>query len=247
MIRAAQMTLHLGAARLARTAGPTGDGNGHGPRAPTTRVGASERWVPPAAVELGQPAAGVVSGHEHRADSVLVQACLDGVERAWDTLVERYGPLVYAIPRRAGLPAADADEVFQIVFTTLYRRLHALRDQRRLSSWLIATTQRECRQLGTPAAGESGLGDEPAGDVGAPPADEAIRWEREQQIHQALRSLDDCCRGLLTALFLAPAAKSPEAGRARPTMSTGIAGRASARCFRKLEEALRELGFDAET
>ena len=247
MIPAAEMTPHLGAARLARTAGRTADGNGHGPRTPTTRVGAIERRAPTGVIEFDRPAAGVAGGQEHRADPVLVQACLDGDERAWDTLVERYGPLVYAIARRAGLPAADADEVFQIVFTTLFRRLHALRDQRRLSSWLIATTRRECRRLGTPAAGESGLGDEPAGDVGSSAADEAIRWEREQQIHQALRSLDDCCRGLLTAHFLAPAATSSEAIRARPAMPVDITGPARARCFRKLEAALRELGFDAET
>lgn len=79
----------------------------------------------------------------HGSDPALVQACLDGAETAWETLVERYGRLVYAIARRSGVSPEDADDVFQVVFTTLFRRLHGLRDQTRLSSWLITVTHRE--------------------------------------------------------------------------------------------------------
>ena len=76
-------------------------------------------------------------------DPALVAACLAGDGRAWEAVVDRYGRLVYSIPRRAGLSEADADDVFQAVFVALLRALPGLRDQARLSSWLITTARRE--------------------------------------------------------------------------------------------------------
>src|SRR5512144_1837201 len=72
-----------------------------------------------------------------RSDQDLIQACLEGDETAWKDLVLRYGRLVYSVPRRYGLSAADADDVFQNVFTAVYRHLAGLRDQARLAAWLI--------------------------------------------------------------------------------------------------------------
>ena len=77
-------------------------------------------------------------------DAALVHACLAGDQRAWDELVERYGRLVYGIPRRMGFSAADADDVFQNVFAILLRYLSDLRDYTRLAAWLVTTTRREC-------------------------------------------------------------------------------------------------------
>ena len=179
----------------------------------------------------------------HQSDPALVRACLDGDELAWEELVDRYGRLVYSIPRRTGLADADADDVFQNVFTTLFRRLGDLRDQTRLSSWLITTTHRECWRLGKRAARYVEL-DDAIVDVGAPPGDEVVRWEREQQIRQALRRVDDRCRELLTALFLNPATPSYEQIGARLGMPVGSIGPTRARCFKKLEVVLLEMGVD---
>ena len=183
---------------------------------------------------------------EYRSDPALVRACIAGNQDAWDELVDRYGRLVYSIPRRHGLSPADADDVFQNVFVVLCRRLSDLRDQTRLSSWLITITHRECWRLGKLTANQTGLDeDAPIVDPGAPPAEEEVRWEREQQVREALRTLDERCRGLLTALFLDPDTPSyDEIGR-RLSMPVGSIGPSRARCFRKLEAALIELGFDS--
>ena len=77
-------------------------------------------------------------------DPALIEACLRGDDLAWHTLTERYGTLVYTIPRRLGLSAADADDVFQNVFTIVFRRLGSLRSHQSLAAWLITIARREC-------------------------------------------------------------------------------------------------------
>src|SRR5581483_7008110 len=79
----------------------------------------------------------------YQSDPRLVQACLEGDQAAWNTLVERYQWLVYSIARRYGLAPADAEDVMQNVFLIVYRRLETLRDYTLLSSWLIRITHRE--------------------------------------------------------------------------------------------------------
>jgi RNA polymerase sigma factor (sigma-70 family) len=180
----------------------------------------------------------------HLSDSELVQACLAGDERAWEELVDRYGRLVYAIPRRMGLSAADAEDVFQNVFATLLRNLANLRDQTRLSAWLITTTRRECWRLGRSARQHAELGESIVDDA-APPEHEAERWEREQAVRQAIRQLDDRCRKLLTVLFLEPATPTYDRIAEQFGMPVGSIGPTRARCFRKLEAILRELGVDS--
>ena len=180
----------------------------------------------------------------HQSDPALVQACLAGDQSAWDEMVERYSRLVYSIPRRLGLSADDADDVFQNVFVTLYRRLGDLRDQTRLSSWLITTTYRECWRLGKQTTRYSQL-DEAIEDSAISPPEEVTRNEREHLVRHALRQLDDRCRELLTALYLASGAESYEEIARRFNMPIGSIGPTRARCFKKLEAVLRQFGVES--
>lgn len=179
----------------------------------------------------------------HQSDPALIQACLTGDETAWEELVDRYGRLVYSVPRRDGLSETDADDVFQNVFATLFRRLGDLRDQTRLSSWLITTAHRESWRVGKLARRNVEL-DDGVADAGAPPLDEIARAERDQGVRDALRRLDDRCRDLLTALFLVPETPSYDEIGARLGMPVGSIGPTRARCFKKLEAVLRELGVE---
>ena len=173
----------------------------------------------------------------------LVHACLNGDERAWHELVERYGRLVYSIPHRMGLSAADADDVFQNVFLLLYRNLGSLRDQGRVSSWLITAAYRESWRTARLTGRYVNKEIESASEA-APPEAEVTRLEREQQVRQALRRLDERCRDLLTALFLDPGEPSYGEIATRLQMPLGSVGPTRARCFRKLEAALLNLGFE---
>lgn len=175
-------------------------------------------------------------------DQALIEACLNGSQRAWDSLVEQYSRLVYSIPRRYQLSDADSDDVFQAVFLQLYRQLAALRDQTRLSSWLITTTHRECWRV---SRREHPLNDlDPAwSDRDAPDPQATAAWEEQHLVRQALTELGGRCEQLLTALFLDPEHPDYEEIARRLSIAVGSIGPSRARCFEKLERILRKLGF----
>jgi RNA polymerase sigma factor (sigma-70 family) len=178
-------------------------------------------------------------------DPGLVQACLDGDETAWAELVERYQRLVLSVARRCGLSDDDADDVFQIVFATLFRRLEGLRDQTRLSSWLITTTYREAWRLGRNTERHAPLS-EAIVDVGTPPFELVAQAEREQLVREAIGRLDARCRNLLTALFLSGDQPAYDEVARRFGMPVGSIGPTRVRCFKKLAAILDELGVRRE-
>jgi RNA polymerase sigma factor (sigma-70 family) len=176
-------------------------------------------------------------------DSELIQACLNGDESAWKELVERYARLVYSIPYRWGLTPTDADDVFQNVFEIVHRSLKKLRDQKALTAWLIQITHHECQRLRkrTPDATEL---PESLADPATPPDDEVEIMERQQLVRTALKQLEPPCRELLMALFLESATPSYAQLSTRLDIPVGSIGPTRARCFKKLEVKLVEMGFD---
>jgi RNA polymerase sigma factor (sigma-70 family) len=187
--------------------------------------------------------ASVSSDTAYRSDPRLIQACLAGDEAAWSELVEKYQRLVLSVARKCGLSDADADDVYQIVFTILYRRLEALTDQTRLSSWLITTTYRESWRFRKGSEIQP-LIDEAIEDPGIPPEDLVAQAERERLVREAMIRLDRRCRDLLTALFLSAGAPSYDEIAKEFGMPIGSIGPTRARCFKKLEAILVELGID---
>ncbi len=180
-----------------------------------------------------------------RTDAALVKACLDGQDAAWGEVVNRYGRLVYSIPKRYGLSDADADDVFQTVFTILFRKLDQLREASRLTAWLIRTTHRECYRMGKKSGRYADL-DRVIEHVTEPTQDDAEAWETRHLVRQALRQLGGRCEELLTALFLAPGTPSYEVIAQQMDMKVGAIGPTRARCFQKMEKILLELGLPAE-
>ncbi len=183
------------------------------------------------------------SSEAYLADPALVQACIEGDEGAWDELIARYGRLVYSIPIKYGFSEDDADDIFQNVCAIVLRDLHKLRDQTRLSSWLITTTHRECWRLRKRSRSCVSL-DETLIDASTPHPEDILRWEREQ-VREAIWGLNDRCRALLTSLFLDPDEPSYEEVADRLGVPRGSIGPTRARCFKKLEAVLLEMGFEA--
>ncbi len=175
-------------------------------------------------------------------DADLVKACISGNQAAWNGMVERYGRLVYSIPRREGMGEADAEDVYQQVFAAMHRKLDSLRDASRLSAWLITTTLRECRRMRRRLTRCEPLGDYASGE--GPPPEEIATLERQQLVRQALRRLGGSGERLLTALFSAQGRPDyPQIARDLG-IPTGSIGPTRARCFRKLEKILAEMGVD---
>ena len=185
-------------------------------------------------------------------DADLIAACLSGNATAWDTLIERYEALVYTVGVRMGLSKADAEDVFQDVCLLLFNHLGDLRDQRRLSSWLISTTKREVWRLhrrrgDTPSSAipewqlESGEG--VATEAAPMPEESLLALEDQHLVRQALTHLGDKCRQLLTALYCNdPPASYAEASQ-KLGMPVGSVGPQRARCLQQMGKVLQDLGF----
>lgn len=76
------------------------------------------------------------------ADAELVARCRAGDQDAWETLVRRHSGLVAAIVRGGfRLSPADAEDVFQEVFTRLYVRLDSVRDSQAIRGWVAQVTR----------------------------------------------------------------------------------------------------------
>lgn len=178
-------------------------------------------------------------------DTTLIDRCLRGEAHAWHALVERYERLVFSIPLRYGLAAADAEDVMQATFVSLYRSLAKLRDHQRLAPWLITTAHRETWRVGK-ARGQYAALDERIHDVSEPQEEHAVRWERQHLVRQALGQLGGVCEALLTALFLSPQAPSYDELAKSLGMRVGSIGPTRARCFQKLEGLLRQLGLNRD-
>jgi RNA polymerase sigma factor (sigma-70 family) len=174
----------------------------------------------------------------------LIKGCLEGNQRAWDDLVHQYGRLVYSIARRYGLRESDAEDAFQMVFTSLHRQISTIRDPSRLSGWLIKTTHRECWRLSRHRGRECALSDRWC-DPAEPTAELICLWEKQQIIREALKRLAPRDRELMQMLFLESPPEDYETIARRLHMKPGSIGPTRARCFKKLERILIELGFDA--
>ena len=182
----------------------------------------------------------------HRDDSELIKACLGGSEFAWKELVDRYARLVYSIALRYNLSSADADDVFQDVFTIVYRRLSTLRDQKLMAAWLIQITHHECQHLRRKNPNHAEL-PETLVDGKTPPQEEIEIMERRFLVRLAINKLEAPYRDLLTALFLETPTPSYEELAHRLKIPIGSIGPTRARSFKKLQMLLGEMGVDFAT
>jgi RNA polymerase sigma factor (sigma-70 family) len=190
-------------------------------------------------------------------DSDLIEACLQGRETAWDNLLNRYQALIYSIPFKYGMSQTDADDIFSSVCFILLDKLPTLRDQNRLASWLIVTTQRECWRLGrkyrrvtvsadlaldkTSTTSETAL--DLVADEKSLPEDEVVLLTEQQLIRQGLIKLDERCRQLLELLYYNQAPPAYQAIATQFGISEGSIGPTRARCLKKLREYLETNGF----
>jgi len=176
-------------------------------------------------------------------DPALIQACLEGNEFAWETLIERYSRLIYTIPLRFGMPKAAADEVFQETCLILLEKLGTLKDQQRLSAWLVTVTRRACIQRWRSQANVQLVElDEQAIAKESSLEDGLLHIEEQYQVHQALQQIDPRCQKLLHILFFEKTQRSYEEIAAALDMQVGSIGPTRVRCLDKLRRQLDDLG-----
>ena len=184
------------------------------------------------------------SKYKTRTDPELVALCLQGDSEAWETLIIRYRRLIYSIPVRFGFTAADASDVFQAICLKLIEHLHQLKDESKVSSWLITTTTRQCLHIKSLKYRESG-GDDDVQEQADPAENlEAIRvlTEQQQTVRQAVERLSGRCRELIDMLYFDQHSRSYEEIGQILGMPIASIGPTRARCLEKLRTILRRLG-----
>jgi RNA polymerase sigma factor (sigma-70 family) len=196
---------------------------------------------------LESPEKSVVIGPKYKSltDSELVSLCLQGDTQAWEALIVRYKRLIYSIPVRFGLSSADASDVFQAVCLKLIEHLQGLKDETKVSAWLITTTTRQCIHLKSLRQREPGAEEDyeeppdPADDL------EALRIQTEEQqtVREAVEQLPQRCRALLELLYFDPKALSYDEISENLNIPVASIGPTRARCLEKLKTLLRRRGI----
>lgn len=168
-------------------------------------------------------------------DTELVARCRSGDQQAWAELVERFSRYVYAISVQAyRLSEADAEDVFQEVFTRAYQHLDGLRDDSALRPWLGQLTRRLCIDHLRASAREKPVAEE---ELEPLEAEETIALLDEAlTVHDALAGVPEHCREILDRFF-ARDESYRTIGEALDLPAGTIASRIS-RCLARLRDLL---------
>ena len=180
------------------------------------------------------------------ADHGLVEACLEGDERAWAALITKYKRLIYSIPLKYGAGPQDAADIFQAVCLELFHELPRLRNTSNLRPWLMTVAAHQAfhwkRARVRQWRRESDVEPDGMPDPTLPSA-LAAEVEREQSVRDAVAQLPQRCQQLVRLLFYEqPPRPYAEVAR-RLGLATGSIGFIRARCLTRLQRVLEELGF----
>ncbi len=170
----------------------------------------------------------------------MVNRAAAGDQGAWNSIVERYSPLVWSICLRYRLDRQDSDDVGQSVWLLLVERIGMLREPAALPGWLATTTQREClRVLRTSRRHDHAeLPDEQLSlDLDAAMIEEdLLAAERDAAVRAAFAELPRSCRELLVML-IGDQPHSYEDISATLGMRVGSIGPMRARCLDRLRQS----------
>lgn len=139
--------------------------------------------------------------------AALVCAATEGDVSAWNSLVDRFTPLIWNICTRYGLTRHDACDVSQNVWLRLAERLDTIRRPAALGGWLATTTRRECLAVLRGARNEvpSPIRAELCDDADAnAPERNVLLAERHEALLAALGELSSSARSFLLLLMGEP-------------------------------------------
>ncbi len=137
-------------------------------------------------------------------DAELVAKSLDGSDKAFRTLVERYQPLVYSVVRGVLGDSDVAEDVVQESFIKVFKGLHGYRGDAKLSTWIYRIARNEAvnagRRTGPPTTSvEDVILEAPAGEG----PEEAYRKKAIQQnLEQSLARLEENYRLVLELRYM---------------------------------------------
>ena len=166
---------------------------------------------------------------------------------AWNELVDRYAPLVWAICTRYELSSHDSEDVGQTVWLLLVEQLGKLREPAALPGWLATTTKRECLRVVMASHRSDRLTslDDALQFVDDAVIDEEILMaERNAGLRAALAELPPRCRQLMSMLLRDPPCSYSEIS-ATLQIAMGSIGPQRARCLERLRQSEALIAFGA--
>ena len=170
----------------------------------------------------------------------VVEAARGGDAGAWNSLVERYLPLVMSVAGRYRLSPDESADVSQTLWLRLVEHLDQIREPRALPGWIVTTTRNEAFRLlksRNRTLPVDPLGDwEPYGEDDTELDMRLLEAERHQALREGLDELPPRQRRLLLLLLADPPCRtttsagswaSPRAASGRP--ARGVSNNCDAR------------------
>jgi RNA polymerase sigma factor (sigma-70 family) len=185
------------------------------------------------------------SNYKSFSDPELISMCLNGDGFAWEALIRRYRRLIYSVPVRFGFVEADSSDVFQVVCLKLLEHLHEVKNDTKISGWLLTTTTRHCLHIKSQKRREMPTEDGTLQETEDPmPNLEELRIQTEQEVavRESLEELGGRCRSLIGMLYFDTASPSYQDISQELSLPVASIGPTRARCLEKLKTILRRRG-----
>ena len=175
-----------------------------------------------------------------------VRRAAAGDTAAWNTIVDEFSNVLWAVAAGFRLNRADAAEVVQTTWVRLVENLDRIKQPEALPGWLATTARREALRMIRMQGREmlvdaeaSFSGERDPDDAGPEPS--AVRQERRRLIWWAVNQLPQNCRVLLHLLTVVGPTYAEVAEML--AMPIGSIGPTRGRCLKRLREILAGLGI----
>jgi RNA polymerase sigma factor (sigma-70 family) len=177
----------------------------------------------------------------------MVRLAIAGDKSAWNSITERFTPLVWSIARSCRLNDADAADVVQTTWLRLVEQLDRIREPERLAGWLSTTARNECinviRRSGRELIAWTGDEGYDAADTKLAPVDLALlEEERDVALWLAFEQLPARCQALLRVLVASEPTAYAEIASSMG-MPIGSIGPTRMRCLERLRRIFAESDY----
>jgi len=137
----------------------------------------------------------------------LVARATRGDAAAYEELVRTHQSLAYRVALVTGVSAADAEEATQDAFVKAHRALARFRQDAPFRPWLLQIVVNEARNRRRSSGRRAALVDRaaaepPSGDAAPSPEAVVLAAERRRELLDALATLGDADREILSCRFL---------------------------------------------
>ena len=177
----------------------------------------------------------------------LVRECCRGNQAAWAALLDKYKNLIFSVPIKFGLSRDDAADIFQAVCLDLLSDLPRLREPQALPKWLMQTSYHKClrtkKQRFDLLDDTLDIEERPKTQPEDLPEELLYQLQREQMLRDAIAALPARCNRLIRLLFLDDPPRPYQEVAQQLKLATGSIGFIRGRCLKRLQKALRAMGF----